>query len=203
MGPDTPDATQGLVTRLLHAVERGEAKAADELLPIVYDELRRLAGSRIAALAPGQTLQATALVHETYIRLVGDEDPGWDGRAHFFGAAARAMREILVEQARRKASLARGGHLRVVGLTSAEGEADPAPDIDVLTLDEALTRLREASPRKAELVMLRFFGGLTAPEVAEVLGISTATVQRDWRFAKAWLQNELRGPFDDEQETRD
>ncbi len=188
-------ASQGAVTSILDAVERGEVKAADELLPLVYDELRQRAGSYMASLGPGQTLQATALVHEAYLRLVGRQDPGWQGRAHFYGAAARAMREILIEHARRKSTLKHGGHIRRVGEAQATGLTN-GPNIDVLALNEVLSDLERTDPRKAELVMLRFFGGLSIPETAEVLGVSAATVKRDWLFAKVWLRAELRGPMD-------
>lgn len=193
--PDEPNADDQ-VTRILGAVERGEAHAADELLPLVYDELRKQAGHQLASLAPGQTLQPTALVHEAYMKLVGKEDPGWDGRAHFYGAAARAMREILVDHARRKGSIKHGGVLeRIGGEAIAELTCD-RPDMDVLALNEALDSLERVQARKAELVMLRFFGGLSMPEVAEVLDISVATTERDWRYAKAWLRAELHGGTD-------
>ncbi len=192
MSSPTP-AARGTVTRILDAVERGEARAADELLPLVYDELRRQAGSYMASLVPGQTLQATALVHDAYLRLVGKQDPGWRGRGHFYGVAARAMREILIEQARRKASLKHGGHVHKVGEEDLAQLTADGSSFDVLSLDEALDSLEQEDPRKAELVMLRFFGGLSMPEVAAAMGISTATAYREWLFAKVWLRRELRG----------
>jgi RNA polymerase sigma factor (TIGR02999 family) len=160
-------------------------------LPLVYSDLRKLAAARMARLAPGQTIQATALVHEAYVRLVGSTDPGWQGRAHFFGAAARAMRDILADHLQRKASLKRGGHMRRVGEdTAAELSAD-GPSDDVLAVEEALEEFEREYPRRAEVVTLSFFGGLTTAEIAEVLGQSTRTVERDWRFAKAWLNGRL------------
>jgi len=181
------------VTRILDAVAAGEPQASRELLPLVYSDLRKLAAARMARLGPGQTLQATALVHEAYVRLVGSTDPGWQGRAHFFGAAARAMREILADHLQRKGSLKRGGHLRRVGDdTSAELSCD-GPSADVLAVEEALEELEREYPRKAEVVTLTFFGGLGIAEVAEVLRLSTRTVERDWRFAKAWLNGRLAG----------
>jgi RNA polymerase sigma factor (TIGR02999 family) len=188
--PPSPDAPRE-VTRILGAVTAGDARASEELLPIVYADLRRLAAGRMARLAPGQTLQATALVHEAYVRLLGSNDPGWKGRAHFFGAAARAMREVLADHLQRKASLKRGGHFRRVGAdTAAEFSAD-GPSDDVLAVEEALEEFEREYPRKAEVVTLSFFGGLTAAEIAEVLGLSARTVERDWRFARAWLNGRL------------
>ncbi|MEM7309313.1 MAG: ECF-type sigma factor [Planctomycetota bacterium] len=180
-----------LITQVLQAVARTEPMAADELLPLVYDELRRLAKSRLDRIGPGQTLQATALVHEAWLRVVGDEDPGWDCRAHFFGAAAKAMRNILVEQSRRKSSLKRGGDrvriddeaLQALGLRSSVHE--------LLVLDEALVRLEAQDPLKAKIVELRFFTGLTMRDVAEVLDLSLTRVEQEWRFARAWLQKEV------------
>ena len=189
---DSPDqdASQQ-VTRILSSVQGGKAEASRELLPLVYGDLRKLAAARMARLGPGQTLQATALVHEAYVRLVGSTDPGWQGRAHFFGAAARAMRDILAEHLRRKGSLKRGGHLRrVVENVVAEISCD-GPNDDVLAVEEALEEFECEYPRKAEVVTLSIFGGLTDTEIAEVLGISTRTVERDWRFAKAWLNGRL------------
>ena len=182
----TPPADEQ-VTQVLQAAGLGDPRASEQLLPLVYDELRRLAHQRMAKEPPGQTIQATALVHEAFMKLVGSEDPGWDGRAHFYGAAAEAMRQILVDRARKKNRLKHGGHLRKVGGDAIELASD-GPNFDVLALDEALERLATDRPRKAQLVKLRFFGGLSIPEAAEVLGISTATAERDWRFAKAWLE---------------
>lgn len=179
------------VTRILGAVSAGDAEAAADLLPLLYGDLRKLAAARMARLAPGQTLQATALVHEAYVRLVGTKDPGWQGRAHFFGAAARSMRDILADHLQRKDSLKRGGHMRRVGeVTAAELKAD-GPSEDVLAVEEALEVFELDYPRKAEVLTMSFFGGLTATEIAEVLSLSTRTVERDLRFAKAWLNNHL------------
>jgi RNA polymerase sigma factor (TIGR02999 family) len=176
---------------MLDAVERGDARAAEELLPLVYDELRRLAAWRLANEQPGQTLQATALVHEAYLRLVGKGDPHWHGRRHFFGAAAEAMRRILVENARRKRRLKHGGHLERVELEGLEIAA-PLPDDDLLAMDEALGRLAEADPRAAELVKLCFFVGLTQEQAAKHFGVSVSTVERTWAFARAWLFREIQ-----------
>ena len=179
------------LTRILAAIETGDPRAAGELLPLVYDELRKLAAVRMAAEAPGQTLTATALVHEAYLRLLGGEPGGgWAGRGHFFGAAAEAMRRILVERARRKARLRHGRGRTRVDLDSGCRTSDP-PGLDLLALDEALTRLAAAEPVKAELVKLRFFAGLTMPEAAAALGVSLATAERHWTFARSWLYAEL------------
>jgi len=179
------------VTQILSAVGAGEKSASSKLLPLVYKDLRRLAAARMARLAPGQTLQATALVHEAYVRLVGSTDPGWQGRAHFFGAAARAMRNILADHLQRKASLKRGGHMRRVGENTAAQLSCDGPSDDVLAVEEALEQFEREYPRRAEVVTLSFFGGLTTAEIGEVLGLSTRTVERDWRFAKAWLNGRL------------
>lgn len=180
------------VTRILTAIERGDVQAADELLPIVYKELRLLARQMLSRERPGQTLQATALVHEAYIRLVEPQDKGWEGRRHFFAAAAEAMRRILVDSARRKKSVKHGGNRRrldidldTAGLLT-HGDAD-----DLIALDEALAKLSEQHKEEAELVKLRFFAGLTAEETAEALGISLTTAKRHWRYARAWLYREL------------
>ena len=167
-----------------------DIQQAAELLPVVYAELRRLAVALSGGLPPGQTLQPTALVHEAYMRLVGDTDPGWNGRRHFFGAAARAMRNILVEQARRKASLKRGGGARRVALAEGLAVIEP-PDDDVLAMDEAIQQLQVEKPHLAEIAMLRYFAGLSADETAAVLGISASTLAREWRFARAWLVRRL------------
>ena len=179
------------VTRLLEQVQDGDRKAADELLAVVYDELRSLAASKLARERPGQTLQATALVHEAYLRVVGTEDTRWDSRGHFFAAAATAMRRILVDAARRKAQLKRGGGLQRRELDEADLIALPE-SVDVLALDEAIEKLTASDQVKAELVKLRFFTGLTLEQAAEVLGISRTTADRYWRFARAWLLNEIR-----------
>ena len=171
----------------------GELRPARELLPLVYDELRRLAAQRLAREGPGQTLQATALVHEAYLRLVGgDPEKPWDGRGHFFAAAAEAMRRILVENARRRSRAKRGGDRARVDLDKAQPSA-PETDDDLLALDEALERLAKKDPIKAELVQLRVFAGLTVVQTAEVLGLSTTTADRYWAFARAWLRVEIAG----------
>jgi RNA polymerase sigma factor (TIGR02999 family) len=169
-----------------------ETQAAAELLPAVYAELRRLAAVLTGQLPPGQTLQPTALVHEAYLKLVRDRDPGWEGRRHFFGAAAQAMREILVDQARRKASLKRGGHGRRVDLIEGLALIEPPTD-NVEALDEAIQQLQAEEPRLAEIVMLRYYTGLSVEETAAVVGLSVSTVTREWRFARAWLAGRLSG----------
>jgi RNA polymerase sigma factor (TIGR02999 family) len=181
------------VTSILSAIERGDAQAARQLLPLVYDELRRLAAARLAREAPGETLQATALVHEAYLRLVGPEpDLPWDGRGHFFAAAADAMRRILVDRARRRKSLKRGGGRDRITLDMT-GLASPGPDPDLLALNEALDRLAGQDPVKADLVKLLYFAGLTLPQAAESLGLSHAAAKRLWAYARAWLRVEIRG----------
>jgi RNA polymerase sigma factor (TIGR02999 family) len=181
------------ITQILSAIEQGDPHAAGQLLPLVYDELRRLAAQQLAGEAPGQTLQATALVHEAYLRLVGKgQEQAWNSRGHFFAAAAEAMRRILVENARRKKCLKHGG-----GLARQELEADritaPEPREDLLALDEALTRLAVANRQAAELVQLRYFAGLTLPEAAQALGIAERTAGRVWAYARAWLRREVEG----------
>jgi RNA polymerase sigma factor (TIGR02999 family) len=179
------------VTRILSAIEQGDAHAADKLLPLVYDELRKLAAQRLAKEKPGQTLQATALVHDAYLRLVGNQDPGWDSRGHFFAAAAEAMRRIVVNRARDKRRLKRGGARERVDLDLAEIPLD-APGEDLLALDEALEKLGREDPTCAALVKLRFFAGLTQEESAQSLGIARRTADRHWAYAKAWLYQEIR-----------
>jgi RNA polymerase sigma factor (TIGR02999 family) len=179
------------VTRILNAIERGEAKATDELLPLVYEELRLLAAQKLSHELPGQTLQATALVHEAYIRLTGDESQDWNSRGHFFAAAAEAMRRILVESARRKQSGKRGGRLKKVNFDNVEAIAE-LPSEDVIALDEALARLSEEDHVAAELVKMRYFAGLTLEQTARALGVSPRTADRCWAFAKAWLYHEIR-----------
>lgn len=183
------------VTRILLDIEQGDPQAAEHLLPLVYDELRKLAAQKLAQEKPGQTLQATALVHEAYLRLVGTQDPGWNGRNHFLAAAAEAMRRLLIERARRKRAEKRGGELRRVNLDDVDPPADPggAPAADLLALDEALTRFAAEDPVKAELVKLRYFAGLSVEEAAGALGISRATASRHWDYARSWLYSELRG----------
>jgi len=178
------------VTRILNAIERGDAKATDELLPLVYEELRILAAQKLSHEPPGQTLQATALVHEAYIRLVGNEAQGWNGRGHFFAAAAEAMRRILVDNARRKRSAKRGGHSLRIDLTDAEPSAATAGE-DLLAVDEALQKLAQTDGAKAELVKLHYFAGLTLDQVAQTLGISRSTVYENWAYARAWLRAEI------------
>ena len=182
------------VTRALAAIAGGDPQAAGQLLPLVYDELRRLAGRRLARQAPGQALQPTALVHEAYLRLVGHDDPGWQNRGHFFAAAAQAMRRILIESARRKHRLRHGGGRARVDLA----DHLPAPlalddRVDLLALDEALARLAREDPDKARLVELRFFTGLSVEQAAAVLHVSRATADRWWTYARAFLYCEMQG----------
>jgi RNA polymerase sigma factor (TIGR02999 family) len=182
------------VTRILSDIGHGDPRASEELLPLVYRELRRLARQRLAREKPGQTLQATALVHEAYVRLVeGEEAQRWNSRGHFFAAAAEAMRRILVENARRKRTEKHCGLVERQDLDAVDIEA-PAPSQDVLALDEALAKLESEDPAKAQLVKLRYFAGLDENAAASVLGISRTTAQRYWRYAKAWLVAELRKP---------
>jgi RNA polymerase sigma factor (TIGR02999 family) len=179
------------VTQILCAIEAGDAKAASELLPLVYGELRKLAAARLAGEKPGQTLQATALVHEAYLRLVGDDQPrDWNGRGHFFAAAAEAMRRILVERARRKGRIRHGGGLHRADLRDPEVAA-PGDDEQILQLDEALTRLAAARPQAAELVKMRFFASMTLEEIAPILVLSPRTARRLWVFARAWLRRDM------------
>jgi RNA polymerase sigma factor (TIGR02999 family) len=180
------------VTRILDDAARGEPRAAARLLPLVYEELRKLAARRVAHEPPGQTLQATALVHDAYLRLVGvaGSPKRWDGRGHFFAAAAEAMRRILVDNARHKKSLKGGGGGKRLDLGGIEVAA-VAPAVDVLALDEALEKLGRDHPRQAELVKLRFFAGLTNDEAADALGVSPSTVDSDWAYARCWLRVEL------------
>jgi RNA polymerase sigma factor (TIGR02999 family) len=180
------------VTRILSAIEQGDPNAASQLLPLVYDELRRLAAERLAHEKPGQTLQATALVHEAYLRLVDVDQPQlWNGRGHFFAAAAEAMRRILVDQARRKRSLRRGGNLQRRPIEDLEIEA-PEPSADLLALHEALERFQDVDAVAAQVVKLRYFAGLTIPQTAEALGISPSTADRSWAYARAWLHAALK-----------
>jgi RNA polymerase sigma factor (TIGR02999 family) len=180
------------VTRILSAVEDGDPSAAEKLLPLVYDELRKLAAQRMAQEKPGQTLEATALVHEAYLRLVDIErQQHWNSRGHFFAAAAEAMRRILIEQARRRRSLKEGGDLGRIALSDVAQTA-AEPEFDLLALDGALSKLEQHSSRRAELVKLRYFAGLTIDQAAEALGVSPSTANADWLYAKCWLQLELR-----------
>ena len=178
------------VTRILAAIREGDSRAVDDLLPAVYEELRQLAAQKLSREKPGQTLQATALVHEAYIRLVGAETGNWKSRTYFFAAAAEAMRRILIENARRKKRLRHGGDKQRVEMQDADLMID-APCDDLIALDEALTKLAEEDPAKADLVKLRYFAGLTIEQAAEVLGISGATADRYWSYARAWLFHEL------------
>src|SRR4051812_40134772 len=180
------------VTRILSAIEQGDPHAAEQLLPLVYDELRQLAAQKLAQERPGQTLQATALVHEAYLRLVGGEKmQHWNSHGHFFAAAAEAMRRILVENARRKKTAKRGGHQGRVALCDVEPAIED-PRVDLLALDEALALLEAKDKRKAGVVKLRFFAGLTNAQAAEALGISPATAENDWAYAKTWLRVTMR-----------
>jgi RNA polymerase sigma factor (TIGR02999 family) len=181
------------VTRILSDIERGDPQATEHLLPLVYDELRRLAARRLAQEKPGQTLQATALVHEAYLRLVdSDAIRRWDSRGHFFAAAAEAMRRILVDQARHKATARAGGGRRRVDLDKVE-PAIEGPRVNLLALDEALEQLEAKDPRKAALVKLRYFAGLTNQQAAEALSISSSTADNDWAYAKTWLRLAMGG----------
>ena len=180
------------VTRILSAIEQGDAHAAEQLLPLVYDELRKLAAQRLAQEKPGQTLQATALVHEAYVRLVSNsEDRHWDGCGHFFAAAAEAMRRILIERARRKGSQKGGGGRERLDLDDVEPALDGPNDLELIALDEALRKLELKDPRRAEVVKLRFFAGLTTEQAAAALGVSVATAENDWAYARSWLRIQM------------
>jgi RNA polymerase sigma factor (TIGR02999 family) len=181
----------GEITQVLQSVTRSDGGVSEELLPLVYDELRRLAAARMAQELAGQTLQPTALVHEAWLRLVGKGDRRWQNRAHFFGAAAEAMRRILIERARRKSRLKRGGGHAPMDIEELE-LAETTPDDKILLIDEALERLQVEDPDKARVVVMKFFGGLTSREVAESLGVAERTVERQWAFAKAWLFRSIR-----------
>jgi RNA polymerase sigma factor (TIGR02999 family) len=174
------------VTRILNAIERGDARATNELLPLVYEELRVLAAQKLSHEPPGQTLQATALVHDAYLRLVGDEPQSWENRGHFFAAAAEAMRRILVERARSKKCLKHGRGILRVDLNDAIGTVEASPE-GLIAIDEALTRLGDEDAEAANLVKLAYFGGLSLEQAAEVLGMSGRTAYRHWAFARAWL----------------
>jgi RNA polymerase sigma factor (TIGR02999 family) len=181
------------VTRVLRDAAAGDRDAAAKLLPLVYDELRALARSHLSRTPPGNTLQPTALVHEAYLRLLAGGDPTWDDRRHFFTAAARAMRNILVDQARRKSAVKHGGDRQRVPL-DAEDLPIAAPADDLLALEAALSQLEQADPRKAHIVMLRYFAGLTAEQTAEALDLSVPTIDREWRFARSFLHARLADP---------
>lgn len=184
----------GDITHILQRIEQGDPRAAGELLPLIYDELRRLAAAKMAREAPGQTLQPTALVHEVWLRLGGDQQPAWVNRAHFFSAAAEGMRRILIDNARRKRAVRHGGALEKVSAnaTGFDLAAPGADDEELLLVDEALAAFAVHDPRKAELVKQKYFAGLTLEEAAEVLGISLRTAKRDWAYAQAWLFNEIK-----------
>ena len=183
------------VTQILNAIREGDRQAFDELLPVVYGELRRLAAQKLRHEAPGQTIQATALVHEVYLRLVAPKDRGWDNRGHFFAAAAEAMRRILIDRARMKKRVKRGAGAQRLELEQLDLTC-PVPSEELLALDEALERLQLQDPQKAELVKLRFFAGMTTEQAAELLRISRATAERYWSFARAWLYREITGGND-------
>jgi RNA polymerase sigma factor (TIGR02999 family) len=186
------------VTRFLSAVEQGDAHAAEQLLPLVYDELRRLAAQKLAQEKAGQTLQPTALVHEAYVRLVGNEETAvygaqrWDNQGHFFAAAAEAMRRILIDRARQKRAAKRGGGRKRLDIDALDVATEASPE-QLLAINEALTKLGRKDPAAAQLVNLRYFAGLTVEEAGKALGISTATAYRHWKYARAWLHSELLG----------
>jgi RNA polymerase sigma factor (TIGR02999 family) len=181
------------VTLILSQIEQGDPMAAEKLLPLVYEELRKLATVKLAHEKPGQTLQATALVHEAYLRLVGgDDNQQWDSRGHFFAAAAEAMRRIIVDQARHKATIRAGGQHQRIELSEVDPVID-GPTLDLLALDEALKKLEQKDPRKAQLIKLRFFAGLSNNQAAEVLGIAASTADLDWAYARSWLHVEMSG----------
>lgn len=181
------------VTPLLQRIDQGDPHAAGELLPLVYDELRKLAAAKLARESPGQTLQATALVHEVWLRLGGEQQPAWANRAHFFAAAAEGMRRILIDNARRKLAVRHGGRLEKLSAdaTGFDLASEPADDAELLLVNDAIDALTAHDPRKAELVKQKYFTGLTLEEAAEVLGISVRTAKRDWAYARAWLFNEV------------
>lgn len=178
------------VTRILNTIERGDSGAADELLPLIYEELRILAAQKLSHEKPGQTIQATALVHEAYIRLVGEEERNWDNRGHFFAAAAEAMRRILVDNARRKRSIRHGGERQKISLTKAFPAIVDSKD-DILALNEVLDKLTNEDPKLAELIKLRYFAGLTLDQIARIMGIGRRTADRYWALGRAWLYQEI------------
>jgi RNA polymerase sigma factor (TIGR02999 family) len=180
------------VTRILNAIERGEARATDELLPLVYEELRLLAAQKLSHERPGQTLQATALVHEAYIRLAGEEPQSWENRGHFFAAAAEAMRRILIDHARHRQARKCGGGRERMPLEDAE-MTDPATPEDLVAIDDALAKLAVEDPQATEIVKLRLFAGLSVDQAAEAIGVSRATAYRQWTYARAWLRSEIHG----------
>jgi RNA polymerase sigma factor (TIGR02999 family) len=180
------------ITLMLEAISAGDNHASEQLLPLVYDELRRLASARMSQEAAGHTLQPTALVHEAWLRLVGGQKPSWENRAHFFGAAAAAMRRILIESARSKSRLKRGSGQALLDIADLDVIA-ALPDDKILLVDEALEQLKSEDPEKAKIVMLKFFAGLTNEQTAEILNVNERTVRRQWEFAKAWLFDRIRG----------
>lgn len=191
---------QAELTRVLSAIQAGDESGSSRLLPLVYDELRKLAASRMARMSPDQTLQPTALVHEVYLRLVGDEPVAWANRAHFFAAAANAMRNIIVERARRRGRVKHGGGRARLPLEAADGVESGADEFDFVGLDTALERFAQVDPRRAQVVMVRFFAGLTVEDTAAALDSSVATVKRDWNYARAWLHDAMtedKGAADD------
>jgi RNA polymerase sigma factor (TIGR02999 family) len=183
------------VTRILGEVQAGNMEAADELLPLVYAELRRLARSRMAREKHAHSVQPTSLVHQAYLRLLGDQQPHWEGRGHFFAAAAEAMRRILIERARQRASLKRGGDMQRVEYDEAQARSEPRAE-DLLSLDAALDGLEAKDPTMANIVKLRYFAGLTVPETADALGLSPRSVNRLWTAARAWLHREMGDSFE-------
>jgi len=186
-----PGETVSDITLVLQAIGRGDGRASEQLLPLVYGELRRLAAARMAQERPGQTLQATALVHEAWLRMVADGDRTWENRAHFFSAAAEAMRRILIENARRKSRLKRGGGQLRVDIDELNLAA-ATPDDKILLMNEALERLEAEDPEKTRIVVLKFFGGMTNHDVAKTLGVTERTIERQWAYAKAWLFQNIR-----------
>jgi RNA polymerase sigma factor (TIGR02999 family) len=180
------------VTQILNAIERGDARATDELLPLVYEELRLLAAQKLSHESPGQTLQATALVHEAYLRLVGDQPQSWQSRGHFFAAAAEAMRRILVDHARHKQARKCGGQRSRVSLDNADVRDSATPE-EIVALDDALARLAVEDPQAVEIVKLHVFAGLSLDQAAQAVGVSRATAYRQWTYARAWLRSEIHG----------
>jgi RNA polymerase sigma factor (TIGR02999 family) len=180
------------ITQILQAFGRGDGRASEELLPLVYDDLRRHAMNQMARESPGQTLQPTALLHEAWLRVIGGGERKWENRAHFFGAAAEAMRRILIENARRKSRLKRGGDQVRVDIENVELAAT-TPDEKILLINDAIEKLQTQDPEKAQVVVLKFFGGRTNQEVAETMGVTERTVERHWAYAKAWLFQSIRG----------
>ncbi len=194
--------TDAAITTTLIAAGKGDSAAAGHLLPLVYDHLRKVAQSMMAKEKPGHTLQPTALVHEAFLRVIGENEPAWEHRGHFFTAAARAMRRILVEEARRRATLKRGGDRARVDVDVVTIAA-PRPSADVIALEEAVQRLEAKDPRKGKIVNLRYYAGLTVDETATVLEVSVGTVERDWRYIKSWISAELSDEDSCDSESRE